>query len=143
MKKIRNAKRLRRNCVINAAGLFADEVAALLGNHSCGFIRCAGILRNPRPAIVANQESCLSLPHSDGLASGFISRRRSGDGSRRADGNVRGRKRQLREKSIADFRVRRERKTLLPEIEERDLQLGYSGLRPKLVPPAARVSRIL
>jgi glycerol-3-phosphate dehydrogenase len=26
-------------------------------------------------------------------------------------------------------------KTLLPEIEERDLQLGYSGLRPKLVPP--------
>jgi 2-hydroxyglutarate dehydrogenase len=23
----------------------------------------------------------------------------------------------------------------LPEIEERDLQLGYSGLRPKLVPP--------
>jgi len=26
-------------------------------------------------------------------------------------------------------------KTLLPEIEESDLQLGYSGLRPKLVPP--------
>ena len=26
-------------------------------------------------------------------------------------------------------------KTLLPEVEERDLQLGYSGLRPKLVPP--------
>jgi glycerol-3-phosphate dehydrogenase len=24
---------------------------------------------------------------------------------------------------------------LLPEIEERDLQLGYSGLRPKLAPP--------
>jgi len=23
----------------------------------------------------------------------------------------------------------------LPEIEEKDLQLGYSGLRPKLVPP--------
>src|SRR5205814_914052 len=26
-------------------------------------------------------------------------------------------------------------KTLLPEIRESDLQLGYSGLRPKLVPP--------
>jgi L-2-hydroxyglutarate oxidase LhgO len=25
-------------------------------------------------------------------------------------------------------------RTLLPEIEERDLQLGYTGLRPKLVP---------
>jgi len=34
---------------------------------------------------------------------------------------------------IADFA--RSAKTLLPEIEERDLQLGYSGLRPKLVPP--------
>ena len=26
-------------------------------------------------------------------------------------------------------------KTLLPEIEENDLQLGYSGLRPKLAAP--------
>jgi len=26
-------------------------------------------------------------------------------------------------------------KTLLPEIEERDLQLGYTGLRPKLAGP--------
>ena len=29
-------------------------------------------------------------------------------------------------------------KTLLPEIEEKDLQLGYSGLRPKLVPPGGK-----
>jgi glycerol-3-phosphate dehydrogenase len=29
-------------------------------------------------------------------------------------------------------------KTLLPEVEERDLQLGYSGLRPKLVPPTGK-----
>jgi glycerol-3-phosphate dehydrogenase len=29
-------------------------------------------------------------------------------------------------------------KTLLPEIEEHDLQLGYSGLRPKLVPPGGK-----
>jgi len=29
-------------------------------------------------------------------------------------------------------------KTLLPEIQESDLQLGYSGLRPKLVPPGVK-----
>jgi L-2-hydroxyglutarate oxidase LhgO len=29
-------------------------------------------------------------------------------------------------------------KALLPEVEERDLQLGYSGLRPKLVPPGGQ-----
>jgi glycerol-3-phosphate dehydrogenase len=34
---------------------------------------------------------------------------------------------------IADFAE--SAKTLLPEIEESDLHLGYSGLRPKLVPP--------
>jgi glycerol-3-phosphate dehydrogenase len=28
-------------------------------------------------------------------------------------------------------------KALLPEVEEKDLQLGYSGLRPKIVPPEA------
>ena len=27
-------------------------------------------------------------------------------------------------------------KTLLPEVQEGDLQLGYTGLRPKLVPPS-------
>jgi len=29
-------------------------------------------------------------------------------------------------------------KALLPEIQESDLQLGYSGLRPKLVPPGVK-----
>ncbi|MGB8459238.1 MAG: FAD-dependent oxidoreductase, partial [Candidatus Acidiferrum sp.] len=29
-------------------------------------------------------------------------------------------------------------KTLLPEVEQKDLQLGYSGLRPKLVPPTGQ-----
>src|SRR5437763_5371099 len=37
--------------------------------------------------------------------------------------------------AVADFA--RSAKTLLPEVEESDLQLGYSGLRPKLVPPDA------
>jgi glycerol-3-phosphate dehydrogenase len=37
--------------------------------------------------------------------------------------------------TVADFA--RGAKTLLPEVEESDLQLGYSGLRPKIVPPGA------
>jgi len=37
---------------------------------------------------------------------------------------------------IAEFA--RRAKTLLPEMEESDLQLGFSGLRPKLVPPGAK-----
>jgi glycerol-3-phosphate dehydrogenase len=38
--------------------------------------------------------------------------------------------------SIADFV--RGAKPLLPEIEEADLVLGYSGIRPKLVPPGGK-----
>jgi glycerol-3-phosphate dehydrogenase len=38
--------------------------------------------------------------------------------------------------TIADFVQRA--KPLLPEVEEADLQLGYSGLRPKLVPPGGK-----
>ena len=37
---------------------------------------------------------------------------------------------------IAEFLA--DAKTLLPEIEERDLQLGYSGLRPKLKAPGEK-----
>jgi glycerol-3-phosphate dehydrogenase len=37
---------------------------------------------------------------------------------------------------IAEFA--RSARKLLPEIEEGDLHLGYSGLRPKLVPPGAK-----
>src|SRR5262249_26590915 len=37
---------------------------------------------------------------------------------------------------VAEF-VRRA-KSLLPEIQESDLQLAYAGLRPKLVPPGGK-----
>jgi glycerol-3-phosphate dehydrogenase len=38
--------------------------------------------------------------------------------------------------TIGDFV--RGAKPLLPEVEEADLQLGFSGLRPKLVPPGGK-----
>jgi glycerol-3-phosphate dehydrogenase len=38
--------------------------------------------------------------------------------------------------AIADFV--QGAKPLLPEVQESDLQLGYSGIRPKLVPPGGK-----
>jgi len=42
-------------------------------------------------------------------------------------GDVRRRKDNYEKKPVADCGLRAQRKTLLPEIEEKDLQLGYSG----------------
>jgi len=45
---------------------------------------------------------------------------------------------ELERLSAAAGRVELGAKPLLPEVEESDLQLGYSGLRPKLVPPGGK-----
>src|SRR2546430_13043765 len=76
------------------------------------------------------------LPHSDGLSLGVHFTKTLwgtfllGPTATYVEGKDNYEKNRL---PIADFA--HSAKTLLPEIEEKDLQLGYSGLRPKLVPP--------
>ena len=123
--------------VINCAGLYADEVAALLGNRNhriypvrgeyCELVRTKSYLVN---------HLVYPLPHSDGLSLGFHLTRTLWDTvlvGPTAD--------YIDEKSdyernrlpIEEF-VRRAR-PMLPEIVAGDLQLAYSGIRAKLVPP--------
>jgi glycerol-3-phosphate dehydrogenase len=127
-------------CVINAAGLFADEVAALLGNHSWRIYPVRGEyceIRGPQSLLIKNL--VYPLPHSDGLSLGVHFTKTLwgsvlvGPTATYVEGKDNYEKNRL---PIADFA--HSAKTLLPEIEERDLQLGYSGLRPKLVPPGGR-----
>src|SRR5882762_388237 len=127
-------------CVINAAGLYADEVAAMLGNHSWKIYPVRGEyceVRGPRSSLINNL--VYPLPHSDGLSLGVHFTKTLwgtfllGPTATYVDGKDNYEKNRL---PIADFA--HSAKTLLPEIEERDLQLGYSGLRPKLVPPEHR-----
>ena len=127
-------------CVVNAAGLYADEVAAMLGNRSWRIYPVRGEyceIRGPRAALISGL--VYPLPHSDVLSLGVHFTKTlwgtvlvgptatyvqdKGDYERNR-------------LPIASFA--RSAKTLLPEIEERDLQLGYSGLRPKLVPPGEK-----
>jgi glycerol-3-phosphate dehydrogenase len=123
--------------VINAAGLFADEVAAMLGNHSWKIYPVRGEyceVRGPRSSLINNL--VYPLPHSDGLSLGVHFTKTLwgtfllGPTATYVEGKDNYEKNRL---PIADFA--HSAKTLLPEIEEKDLQLGYSGLRPKLVPP--------
>src|SRR5258705_1192284 len=131
------AETIEARCVINAAGLYADEVAALLGNHSWKIYPVRGEyceVRGPRSALVNNL--VYPLPHADGLSLGVHFTKSLwgtflvGPTATHVDRKDNYEKDRL---AISDFA--HNAKSLLPEIEEKDLQLGYSGLRPKLVPP--------
>ncbi len=131
---------IEARCVINAAGLYADEVAAMLGNHSWKIYPVRGEyceVRGPRSSLINNL--VYPLPHSDGLSLGVHFTKTLwgtfllGPTATYVDGKDNYEKDRL---PIADFA--HSAKTLLPEIEESDLQLGYSGLRPKLVPPGGK-----
>jgi glycerol-3-phosphate dehydrogenase len=131
---------IEAKCVINAAGLFADEVAGLLGNHSWRIYPVRGEyceIRGPQSLLIKNL--VYPLPHSDGLSLGVHFSKTLwgtvlvGPTATYVEGKDNYEKNRLPISAFAESA-----KTLLPEIEERDLQLGYSGLRPKLVPPGGK-----
>ena len=124
-------------CVINAAGLYADDVAALLGNASWKIYPVRGEyceIRGPRAALINNL--VYPLPHADGLSLGVHFTKTlwgtvllgpTATYIEEKDNYERNRS------PISEFA--RNAKILLPEIQESDLHPGYSGIRPKLVPP--------
>jgi glycerol-3-phosphate dehydrogenase len=127
---------IEAKCVINAAGLYADEVAALLGNHSWRIYPVRGEyceVRGPRASLINNL--VYPLPHADGISLGVHFTKTLwgtfllGPTATYVEGKDNYEKNRLPIAAFAESA-----KTLLPEIEERDLQLGYTGLRPKLVP---------
>jgi L-2-hydroxyglutarate oxidase LhgO len=131
---------IEARCVVNAAGLFADEVAAMLGNRSWKIYPVRGEyceIRGPRASLI--QTLVYPLPHADGLSLGVHFTKTLwgtvllGPSATYVDGKDNYERNRL---PIADFAASAKR--LLPEVEESDLQLGYSGLRPKLVPPGGK-----
>lgn len=128
---------IEARCVINAAGLFADEVAAMLGNSSWRIYPVRGEyceVRGARAELIRNL--VYPLPHADGLSLGVHFTKTLwgtfllGPTASYVDAKDNYERGRLPIKDFAESA-----KTLLPEIAEADLHLGYSGLRPKLVPP--------
>lgn len=131
---------IETRCVINAAGLYADEVAALLGNNSWKIYPVRGEyceIRGARASLI--NDLVYPLPHAHGLSLGVHFTKTLwgtvlvGPTATYVDAKDNYERERL---PIADFA--HSAKTLLPEIEESDLHLGYSGLRPKLVPPEGK-----
>ena len=127
-------------CVINAAGLFADEVAALLGNHSWKIYPVRGEyceIRGGRADLI--QSLVYPLPHADGLSLGVHFTKTLwgtvllGPSASYVDAKDNYERNRLPIKDFAESA-----QALLPEVKVEDLQRGYSGLRPKLVPPGGK-----
>jgi len=131
---------IEARCVVNAAGLYADEVAAMLGNKTWTIYPVRGEyceIRGPRASLI--NSLVYPLPHAHGLSLGVHFTKTLwgtvlvGPSAAYVEGKDNYERDRL---AIKDFA--QSAKTLLPEVEEGDLQLGYSGLRPKLVPPQGR-----
>ena len=131
---------IEARCVINAAGLYSDEIAAMLGNNSWKIYPVRGEyceIRGARASLI--HDLVYPLPHAHGLSLGVHFTKTLwgtvllGPTATYVEGKDNYEKGRL---PIRDFAE--SAKTLLPEVEERDLQLGYSGLRPKLVPPTGK-----
>jgi glycerol-3-phosphate dehydrogenase len=131
---------IEARCVINAAGLYSDEIAALLGNKSWKIYPVRGEyceIRGPRASLI--NDLVYPLPHAHGLSLGVHFTKTLwgtvlvGPTATYVEGKDNYERDRM---PIADFA--QSAKTLLPEVEEKDLQLGYSGLRPKLVPPEGK-----
>ena len=127
-------------CVVNAAGLYADEVAGLLGPRPWKIYPVRGEyceIRGARADLIRGL--VYPMPHHDQLTLGVHFTKTIwgttlvGPTATYVDGKDNYERGRL---GVAEFLA--DAKTLLPEIEERDLQLGYSGLRPKLKAPGEK-----
>jgi len=130
-------EKIEARCVVNAAGLYADEVAAMLGNSSWKIYPVRGEyceVRGPRSSLINNL--VYPLPHSDGLSLGVhFTKTLWGTFLLGPTATYVEEKDNYEKNRLPIAAFAESAKTLLPEIEERDLQLGYTGLRPKLAPP--------
>jgi glycerol-3-phosphate dehydrogenase len=128
---------IEARCVINCAGLYADEVAAMLGNRQhriypvrgeyCELVRAKSYLIN---------NLVYPLPHPDGLSLGVhLTRTLWGTVLVGPTADYVAEKNDYERNRLPVEEFVRRAKSLLPELEAADLQLAYSGIRAKLVPP--------
>jgi glycerol-3-phosphate dehydrogenase len=124
-------------CVINSAGLFADEIASLLGYHKhkiypvrgeyCELVRAKSYLVN---------NLVYPLPHANGLSLGtHLTHTLWGTVLVGPTADYIQEKTDYERNRLPVEEFLRLAKQMLPELELRDLNLAYSGIRAKLVPP--------
>ncbi len=124
-------------CVINAAGLYADEVAQLLGPRSWKIFPVRGEyceIRGPRASLLGRP--VYPLPPADGLSLGLHFTKTVwgtllvGPTAHYVEGKDNYERDRL---SVDAFAA--DARSMLPDLDLSDLHLSYSGLRPRLAAP--------
>jgi len=128
---------IEARCVINCAGLYSDEIAAMLGNRE----HCIYPVRGEYCELVRSKSYLVNnlvypLPHADGLSLGVhLTRTLWGTVLVGPTADYIEEKNDYERNRLPVEEFVRRAKLLLPEITADDLQLAYSGIRAKLVPP--------
>jgi glycerol-3-phosphate dehydrogenase len=124
-------------CVINSAGLFSDDVAAMLGNTN----HCIYPVRGEYCELTREKSHLINnivypLPHEDGLSLGtHLTKTVWGSVLVGPTADYIEDKTDYERNRLPVAEFLRLAKPMLPELEVADLNLAYSGIRPKLVPP--------
>ncbi|HET9402619.1 MAG TPA: FAD-dependent oxidoreductase [Candidatus Acidoferrales bacterium] len=131
------AEKIEAACVINSAGLYADEIAAMLGNLQYRIYP----VRGEYCEVVKSRADLVRglvypLPHAHGMSLGVhLTRTVWGTVLVGPTAHYVEEKTDYEKNRLPVEEFVRMAHPLLPELRASDLRLAYSGLRAKLVPP--------
>ncbi len=128
---------INTRCLVNCAGLFADEVAALCGNHRYRIYPVRGEYCEANPAKSHLIRALVyPLPQAHGLSLGVHLTKTLwgtllvGPTARYIESKT-----DYESDRQPPQEFARSARTLLPDLKDEDLVLAYSGIRAKLSPP--------